>query len=386
MHDVNADFSSDLHDMRRTARLVQLGNAVARDPTRPFPQVLNEAELAAMYRLMNSDAVDEADIAAAHRDETPRRSRALQTVLVLHDTTQMSFQIQGDIPMRTHLERVGPRTQGFRVHASLAVSAEPTHEPLGVVCWQPFVGSKRIQQEDEAFWNERGGLFANEGFRWQQGVALANARLEGVEAVHIADREADRYDLLEWMIREGVRFVFRQCHDRKLADESVFRDRLDEAKEITCLTSVRLSRRLGFKHNGRQRANLPREQGDVDLRVTATRLEIKRGLDPPRSSDRAAWREVAASAFLNVVQVQEVDPAEDDDALDWVLVTTEPIETAEYVLRIVDFYRVRWQIEEFFETIKTGCSFEKRQSVSAGALLNVLALTLPIAWQLHRLT
>ncbi|MFT5992630.1 MAG: IS4 transposase, partial [Bradymonadia bacterium] len=74
------------------------------------------------------------------------------------------------------------------------------------------------------------------------------------------------------------------------------------------------------------------------------------------------------------------------DALDWVLVTTEPIETAEYVLRIVDFYRVRWQIEEFFETIKTGCSFEKRQSVSAGALLNVLALTLPIAWQLHRLT
>ncbi|MFT5993918.1 MAG: hypothetical protein ACI82G_002923, partial [Bradymonadia bacterium] len=111
MHDVNADFSSDLHDMRRTARLVQLGNAVARDPTRPFPQVLNEAELAAMYRLMNSDAVDEADIAAAHRDETPRRSRALQTVLVLHDTTQMSFQIQGDIPMRTHLERVGPRTQ-----------------------------------------------------------------------------------------------------------------------------------------------------------------------------------------------------------------------------------------------------------------------------------
>jgi hypothetical protein len=149
---------------------------------------------------------------------------------------------------------------------------------------------------------------------------------------------------------------------------------------------VRLSRRLGFKHNGRQRANLPREQGDVDLRVTATRLEIKRGLDPPRSSDRAAWREVAASAFLNVVQVQEVDPAEDDDALDWVLVTTEPIETAEYVLRIVDFYRVRWQIEEFFETIKTGCSFEKRQSESAGALLNVLALTLPIAWQLHRLT
>ncbi|MFT6629839.1 MAG: hypothetical protein ACJA1R_003122 [Flavobacteriales bacterium] len=102
----------------------------------------------------------------------------------------------------------------------------------------------------------------------------------------------------------------------------------------------------------------------------------------PERQHQLPIRDVTASAFLNFVRVQEVDPAEDDDAIDWVLVTTEPIETAEDVLRIIDVYRARWQIEEFSKAIKTGCSFEKRQSELAGALLNVLALTLPIAWQL----
>ena len=36
--------------------------------------------------------------------------------------------------------------------------------------------------------------------------------------------------------------------------------------------------------------------------------------------------------------------------------TTEPIDTVEQVLRIVDWYRARWVIEEFFKALKTGCA------------------------------
>jgi hypothetical protein len=65
-----------------------------------------------------------------------------------------------------------------------------------------------------------------------------------------------------------------------------------------------------------------------------------------------------------------------------VLITTEPISTAAEIEAVVDHYRHRWQIEEFFKALKTGCSFEERQLESLKTLTNALALFLPIAWQM----
>ena len=49
---------------------------------------------------------------------------------------------------------------------------------------------------------------------------------------------------------------------------------------------------------------------------------------------------------------------------------------------MVDAYRCRWTIEEFFKALKTGCAFEKRQLESAHALSNALAVFAPVAWRL----
>ena len=64
------------------------------------------------------------------------------------------------------------------------------------------------------------------------------------------------------------------------------------------------------------------------------------------------------------------------------LLTTEPIDTVEQIVRIVDWYRTRWLIEEFFKALKTGCAYEKRQLESLPTLLVALALLAPIAWRL----
>ena len=52
---------------------------------------------------------------------------------------------------------------------------------------------------------------------------------------------------------------------------------------------------------------------------------------------------------------------------------------------IVDAYRTRWVIEEYFKALKTGCAFEKRQLESAKTIFNSLAVFLPIAWSLFHL-
>ena len=55
------------------------------------------------------------------------------------------------------------------------------------------------------------------------------------------------------------------------------------------------------------------------------------------------------------------------------------------ITSVIDIYRKRWLIEEYFKAIKIGCGFEKRQLESKKALLNAMAFFSPIAWQMLRL-
>ena len=89
-----------------------------------------------------------------------------------------------------------------------------------------------------------------------------------------------------------------------------------------------------------------------------------------------------ASLALNVVRVWELTPPEGEKPVEWLLLTSEPITTPEQIARVVDWYRSRWVIEEFFKALKTGCSYEKRQLESFHALRNALAIFAPIAWQI----
>jgi len=90
----------------------------------------------------------------------------------------------------------------------------------------------------------------------------------------------------------------------------------------------------------------------------------------------------AKSLKVNVVYVWENSPPRGEDPIDWLLVTTEPVETKKQLLAVVDNYRSRWIIEDFFKALKTGCAFEKRQLESYHALTNALAVFAVIAWRL----
>lgn len=62
--------------------------------------------------------------------------------------------------------------------------------------------------------------------------------------------------------------------------------------------------------------------------------------------------------------------------------TTLPIVSAEDVAAVVDAYRSRWLIEEFFKAVKTGCAYEKRQLESLDALLVAFGLLASAAWRM----
>ena len=103
-----------------------------------------------------------------------------------------------------------------------------------------------------------------------------------------------------------------------------------------------------------------KKERTANLEIVAAPVSICRPSTLP--STRTKLPETLA---LNVIHVREIEPPLGCEPVDWLLLTTEPIETGEQVEAIVDAYDTRWVIEEYFKALKTGCAAEQRQLETA---------------------
>ena len=79
--------------------------------------------------------------------------------------------------------------------------------------------------------------------------------------------------------------------------------------------------------------------------------------------------------------VRETDPPEGDVRVEWLLLTSLPIENAAAVRQVIEYYCVRWMIEIFFRTLKSGCRAEERRFETIDRQLRCLAVYLIVAWR-----
>ncbi len=352
-----------------SARLERIGEVLSRDPGSSFPEAMgSEGQLEALYRFLNNDAVTIGSILQPHTNMATARCRALQNVLVLHDTTSFEFSSKRQGLGRLHASSA---REGFFLHASLAVST--TRDPLGIVAAQTW--TRRSPPRGRA--NKRGVRRDpnRESLRWARGVVAAESALSRPGcAVHVMDREGDNYDLFTYLQSESVRHVIRLAHNRNLMGTSAkLKDRARAAHYIFH-RDVHLSPRPKMRELDRKAIHRPRAARSAKLAVSALAVEIK------RSNHHSPG--VPASLAVNVLTVTEQDCPLGGDPVAWFLVTTEPIETRAQIEFIVDAYRTRWVVEEFFKALKSGCRFEQRQLESYQAIEAALGLFLPIAVRL----
>lgn len=83
--------------------------------------------------------------------------------------------------------------------------------------------------------------------------------------------------------------------------------------------------------------------------------------------------------------VREVDAPADKRPLEWMLLTTLEVDNAEQARRCVEYYKLRWRIEEFHRTLKSGCRIEDRRLENRHSWENCLAIDLVIAWRVERI-
>jgi hypothetical protein len=78
---------------------------------------------------------------------------------------------------------------------------------------------------------------------------------------------------------------------------------------------------------------------------------------------------------LSLVQVSEIGPLPGAEPILWRLLTTHPVEDAAMAWRVIDWYRMRWTIEQFFRTLKQqGLQLEDSQLESAERLVKLTAI------------
>lgn len=378
---ISEDFArAALGDPRRTRRAQVSAAQLAKKPSASLPEAMGgAAALEGAYRFVNNRRVTFDGLLDAHSEATANRATEAGAVVVVHDTTDATFP-ELDAKEIGYLPTGKP---GFLLHVSLVLDASRWRRPLGVVHAETIHRSQRSKRGGrKKSGRETVGQADNEGARWWRGIECASRSLgDCAEVVHVADRESDSYELMHKCLAGEHRFVFRTrvtTRRTRVAGEpdAAWFTVADVAQgtEGVLEREVMLSARKIKSAPGMNRGNPPRGKRIATLRFSATRVELRRPqyLQDPFSKTIA----------VNLVQVLEIGASEGETPVQWLLYTTEPIDTPEQIARIVDIYRTRWTIEEFNAALKTGCAYEARQLESRHALLNLLVLSLPIACEL----
>jgi len=355
---------ADLGDERRTKRLVELAQVLGQHPTAALPEACGEGSmLKAAYRFFDNDGIDPQDILQSHVESTYTRLGAVPVVLAVQDTTEVNWTRH---PATQGLGPLGHTAcHGLFVHTTLAIT--PERVPLGLLAQQvwardPADVGKRARRK-------RLPISQKESQKWLHSldaVYTAHDCCPTPRLVSVGDREADVYDVLAAPRPAGVDLLIRASWDRCVRGPERYVWATVAAQPVGAHLELKVPRR------GPQAAR----DATLALRFCAVTL------CPPRHRQREGLPVVT----LWAVQVQEVEPPADVKPLEWLLLTTVPVDSVVDASERVEWYACRWGIEVWHRILKSGCRIEERQLASGERLQRCLTLYSVIAWRIFYAT
>jgi hypothetical protein len=367
----------DLGDERLDARVVVLLSSLGDRPKLSIPAAcLGRSEIEAAYRFFDNDKVTFEKVLEPHVARTHERMAEQEVVLLVQDTSEIDL-TRPETEVKGVGELDGAR-RGFLLHEMQAFTPEGT--PLGTV-WAEILNRTEGVSHAETFEKQRKRkdtpIEEKESMRWLKGLREARQvaqQLPGVCCVCVADSEADIYELFaEARGEQPVHWLIRACQDRALDAElgGLIREQVLATPLLYQLDLKIRGRRAKTAAEDRQRRQ-NRESRQAMVEVRARTLTLR----PPRRPDRKL-----PPVTVNVVIVREPNPPPGEPPVEWILVTTLPIDTTEQVRTLVAYYCVRWNIEILFRTLKSGCRIERRRFEQVDRILPCLGLYLIVAWR-----
>lgn len=375
--------TADLNDKRLNKRVQLILSQLAALPTASLPAACGGyAEITAAYRFFDNDKVGFDGVLQPHIDSTHIRIAAQPVVLMVPDTTEIDVtrpeqQVEGAGPLDGNARR------GAFLHLIHAFTPDGT--PLGTVQAIPWTRDDEKPTNAAMTRGERAAtpIEEKESFRWLLSMQKAREVAVGcpqTQIVYAADSEADIYDVIATGMEEPRKadWVVRSCQDRALVDDLEDGVGLNYLREEVMAAPVRYLQtiqvrgreaKVACEDRGRRQ---PRKSREAVVEARAVRVTL-------RAPHRQAGQ--APDVTVNAVLVAEANPPEDDVPVEWLLLTSLPIDTSEQVRLIIQYYCTRWMVEIFFRVLKSGCRVEERRFEHVERLLPCLAVFLIVAWR-----
>jgi len=361
----------ELKDKRRTDRLVELAASVLNHPAGSLPeQTGNMADLKAAYRLFACEDISFEAIAESHWQRT--RQQPPDTYLLLDDTTELDFGIRRQIAGMGRTGNGGG--WGFLLHSALMVSAQS--EEIFGLAGQKIRYRKSLPKKENTAQRLRRD---RESELWGQVIDLVGSPPVGSRWVHVMDRGADNFEVYQHCRQQQVEWVVRVAQKaRKIIVPSGKTLALNEYMKTLPLAG---SYELKMRARGRSR-----EHGPEPARTA--KLEVRFGpLKTPFPKHQSPYlkRFAPEPIAMWVIHAVEVNPPAGVEPIEWILLTSMPVESFKDAWRIMGYYEKRWLIEEWHKALKTGCHVECRQLKCKESLERITGLLSVVAVRLLQL-
>ncbi|MGC3978286.1 MAG: IS4 family transposase [Paludibacteraceae bacterium] len=324
------------------------------------------------YRFWKNERVTESGLAALAAGHCVEQCAGIDHILLLEDTTELNLERhRGRIRDTAGLGVTGnDKDLGFFCHPSLAVNAAEGSllGALDIHLWHRPQDKQNKTQRNY----RRLPIEEKESYRWAERAVESGKKLAGGHRLTVVqDREGDIYESLSLLMAQGLDFVIRCRHDRKLA--------FPGGRLVEHIGSLSTGHEYELEVRGENRQ---RKKRKAQMKVRYGKVGLLR---PLKTVDSDKYPPQVELYVVHVKEKEESVPA-GEDPVEWTLYTTHRVGCPTDALQIVRYYTLRWIIEALFRTVKSeGVDYESSELESGMALRKLFVMALMAAIQILQL-
>jgi hypothetical protein len=349
---------ADFPDERLNTRYGIVLQTLVDKPLDAFPQAAGSpGQAKALYRFLENKRLQVDQFLQPIVDTTVDTCRSLPTLLAIQDSSSANF------ASLVHTKGLGKLNDsealGLHFHTTIAVQLNGVVRGL---LHQSF-WSRSPEAEPKAQKHKPLPIEDKESYKWLEGIEAAEAALDGLppeqrpRLLHVFDREGDIHEVLQRITDSPHGGILRAAQNRSVAGAT---NKAFEAIAAAPLVGVKVLL-VPARHGIKKR------KATLDLRSVTLTITPSAKHHPRQP---VTW---------TLVEARESNAPAGVEPLHWLLWTTEPAATLPEILEVVRLYKLRWVIEDFHLTLKSGCQIEDLRLETADRLIKAILMYSAVA-------
>lgn len=368
----HTEFSGvELGDQRLDQRFLKVSGDLLDNSTASIMEASHSwHDAKAAYRLFDNEKLSEEHIKDLHKTQVIKRleDSEASVFFAIQDTTSLNYTHhpkKSGMGKLHHSKEFKDPVRGCYLHNTLLLTEKGL--PLGLIDQKIYQHSLTGKKTD----GKMRPITEKESFRWIESLRETKELCNKANVVTICDRESDIYEFFVEAEKIGTNVLVRASWDRIVSGSK----HTPHEKLWSYMKKQKLASMVTI--------NVPAKNGK--LKRTAE-LEVRFAeidLNPPQRTPSA---QLGKLPRLKLHAIWLYENTDDDNRLEWMLLTNISLSSADEAVRIGQWYKFRWQVECYHRVLKSGCNVENCRLESYERLKRYLTLKSIIAYRVFYLS